>query len=150
VHYLIDGYSVIHAWPDLKRALDRRLAHARELLVQRLQGFQDHRGEAVTVFFDGRSGPRNPKLQPHDLEIVFSDQGQTADMRMEQRVGSVKKPGIFIVVTADHAIVNTVGALGAMTLSPERFLEELQAAEKEVAEWLDEARGRNKRRFQGG
>jgi predicted RNA-binding protein with PIN domain len=157
MHYLVDGYSVIHARPDLKKALGKRLAHARELLIQRLQQYQDHAGERVTLFFDGRSGPepkppakRKKSAGPESpIEVVFSSEGQSADMLIEQRVGKSTAPSQYLVVTADHAIENTVGALGA-SISPDSFFELIGRAEKEFGEWLDEHRSRTKRKFSQG
>lgn len=162
MHYLVDGYSVIHAQPELRKALSKRLAHARDLLVQRLQRFADHSGDPVSVFFDGRSGNTpdsetvkkgkakvaKTKAAGAQIEIVFSAKGQTADMLIERRVGASRTPNQYLVVTADHAIENTVGALGASSISPDIFFEMLGGAEAEFSEWLDEHRFRTKRKFE--
>jgi uncharacterized protein len=155
MHYLVDGYSVIHSRPDLRKALGKRLAHARELLIQRLQQYQDHAGERVTLFFDGRSGPEpkppaKKKKSEAPIEVVFSSEGQSADMLIEQRVGRSSAPSQYLVVTADHAIENTVGALGASSISPDSFFEMVVRAEKEFGEWLDDHRSRTKRKFSQG
>lgn len=156
MHYLVDGYSVIHARPELRKALGRRLAHARDRLVQVLQQFQDHTGEEVTVFFDGRdrakSARRRGKKQPDSstVEVVFSAENQSADAVIEQRVGQSGKPMGYLVVTADHAIQNTVSALGASSISPDSFFEIIQRTQKDFAGWLDEHQDRTKRKFQRG
>ena len=156
MHYLVDGYSVIHAWPDLRKALVKRLAHARELLVHRLQQYQDHAGEPITVFFDGRSRPepkpaKLKKVQAgKGVEIVFSAKGQSADTLIEQRVGRAAAPSRYLVVTADHAIENTVSALGASSISPDSFFEMIVHAEGDFTDWLDDHRARTKRKFQRG
>lgn len=152
MHYLVDGYSVIHAQPELRKALSKRLAHARELLVHRLQQYQDHAGEPITVFFDGRSGKDKGKAKTTNeigskIEIVFSAEGQTADTLIEQRVGRAAAPSRYLVVTADHAIESTVGALGASSISPDSFFEMIIRAEKDFAEWLEDHRTRTKRKF---
>jgi len=154
MHYLVDGYSVIHARPELRKALSKRLAHARDLLVQQLQRYHDQSGEAVTVFFDGRSGPEPKPGKPKKtgtepaIEIVFSSEGQSADTLIERRVGQTREPSRFLVVTADRAIENTVGALGASSISPDSFFEILASAEKEFAEWLEDHQFRTKRKFE--
>ena len=156
MHYLIDGYSLIHARPELRKALSRRLAHARDLLIHRLQHYQDHAGDVITVFFDGRSGPEPKPAKPKKaqagkgVEIVFSARGQSADTLIEQRVGRSAAPAQYLVVTADRAIENTVSALGASSISPDSFFELIARTEKEFAEWLEDHRFRAKRKFERG
>ncbi len=158
MHYLVDGYSVIHARPELRKALARRLALARDLLVHRLQQYQDHAGETMTVFFDGRSGKarqadqgiRRKTATERKIEVVFSAEGQSADMLIEQRVGRATSPSRYLVVTADHAIENTVSALGASSISPDSFFEMIIRAEEDFSDWLDDHRTRTKRKFQRG
>ena len=160
MHYLVDGYSVIHARPDLRKALSKRLAHARNLLLDQLQRYQDHAGEAVTVFFDGCSGPDSnpPKAKKKRMVIsctppgtvigiIFSKQGQSADTLIEQCVGQSHTPSEYLVVTADHAIENTISALGASSSSPDNFFEIINRAEEEFSEWLIDHRMRTKRKF---
>jgi predicted RNA-binding protein with PIN domain len=156
MHYLIDGYSLIHSRPELRKALCRRLAHARDLLIGQLQRYRDQSGEAVTVFFDGRSGPEPKPAKPKKarketaIEIVFSAQGQSADTLIERRVGRAAAPANYLVVTADHGIETTVGALGATSISPDSFFEMLEHSEKEFTEWLEDHRVRAKRKFERG
>jgi predicted RNA-binding protein with PIN domain len=160
MHYLVDGYSAIHAHPELRKALGRRLSHAREMLLQWLQQFQDHTGNRVTVFFDGRGKPgdkakpakRKPK-KPDEcsrIEVVFSVENQSADAVIEQRVGQSGRSIQYLVVTADHAIQNTVSSLGTSSISPDSFFEMIQQEQKDFAGWLEEHRDRTKRKFQRG
>ena len=54
-YLLVDGHSVIHAWPELKR--EHRIASRRHLarteLLKRLRNLQDMSGMQVVVVFDG-------------------------------------------------------------------------------------------------
>ena len=159
-HYLVDGYSLIHAWPHLRRAMGKRLAHSRELLANELQQYQDQAGERVSLFFDGRAkaqrssvkGGRSKKSKQSGdaMEIIYSNEGQSADTLIEQRVGTSRSPSQFVVVTGDFAIQNTIHSLGASSISPDMFLEMIQSARKEFTEWLDEHRYRTKRKFNRG
>ena len=163
MHYLVDGYSLIHAWPPLRQAMGKRLAHARDLLAKELQQYQDQSEDQVSVFFDGRSGTRprgqgsgirgkNKKRRESKkaLEIVFSSEDQSADTLIEQRIGASRSPSQFVAVTGDFGIQNTVHALGASSISPDMFLEIIRMARKEFAEWLDEHHFRTKRKFNRG
>ena len=65
VRILVDGYSLLHNWPELAPGAARHSARAREELVHILTRYQDATGEPVTIFFDGAGAPPNvPKHEP--------------------------------------------------------------------------------------
>jgi predicted RNA-binding protein with PIN domain len=157
VHYIVDGYSVIHARPELRKSLQVRLSHARDLLVRLLQDFQDQTGDRVTVVFDGRGDHAKPGAKKkknakdnRDVEIVFSGKGQSADMVIERLVGKSDSPQRLIAVTADRAIENTVGALGASSISPDSFVELARESQIDFSDWLSDHRWKIKRKFSRG
>ena len=53
VRILVDGYSLLHNWPELAPGAARHSARAREELVHVLTRYHDATDEPVTVFFDG-------------------------------------------------------------------------------------------------
>ena len=53
VRILVDGYSLLHNWPELAPGQPRHSARAREELVHVLTRYHDATGKPVTVFFDG-------------------------------------------------------------------------------------------------
>jgi len=54
-HYLIvDGHSIIFAWPELSKLHQRRSSLAREALIRQLQHYQDWTGVPVVIVFDGK------------------------------------------------------------------------------------------------
>ena len=60
VRILIDGYSLLHNWPELAPGAPRHSEKARDALVEMLQHYQDASGTPVTVFFDGTGARRKP------------------------------------------------------------------------------------------
>jgi predicted RNA-binding protein with PIN domain len=75
VRILVDGYSLLHNWPELADGAPRHSARAREELVQILTRYHDVTGEPVTVFFDGAGAPPNvPKNESsRDVEVLTDD-----------------------------------------------------------------------------
>jgi len=60
-HYLIvDGHSIIFAWPELRKLHARRSSLAREALIKQLRDYQDWTGVSVVVVFDGK-GKKNER-----------------------------------------------------------------------------------------
>ena len=55
-YLLIDGHSVIFAWPDLRKLHDGNRAAARKVLADRLQHLHDTSDWLVTLVLDGKLG----------------------------------------------------------------------------------------------
>ena len=49
---LVDGYNIIGAWGELLRLKDKRLADARDLLIERMAEYKAYMGWRVIVVFD--------------------------------------------------------------------------------------------------
>ena len=54
---LVDGYSLLHDWPELAPGRPRHSARAREELIYVLTRYYDATGTPVTIFFDGSGAP---------------------------------------------------------------------------------------------
>lgn len=105
VRILIDGYSLLHRWPDLAPGRPRHSSAAREALLARLRQYRDATHIPITVFFDGQGAPAGtpgPDSTP-DLEILFSRQGRTADDLIERTAVRLRPYGEVLVVTDDFA-----------------------------------------------
>ncbi len=68
VRILVDGYSLLHGWPELAEGSPRHSEAARDALVEMLTQYQDACGTPVTIFFDGR-GARRTKPKKHFGQI---------------------------------------------------------------------------------
>ena len=53
-YLIVDGHSVIFAWPELRRLHERRTSLAREALIKKLRDYQDWTGVRAVVVFDGK------------------------------------------------------------------------------------------------
>jgi predicted RNA-binding protein with PIN domain len=132
---LVDGYSVLHAWPKLRRLAGRSLEQQREALVHVLRQYADQSGRRVTVVFDGYAAKHKPKgREPvRGVEVVFSETGKTADDVIERLVAAAERRERILVVTSDNAERQTVEGLGAHSQSAEVFEAEVEAALKDLA-----------------
>jgi predicted RNA-binding protein with PIN domain len=121
---LVDGYSLLHNWPELAPGKARHSAMAREELVRRLTEYHDATGTAVTVVFDGAGERGRPSEMPstRGMEVLFSRSGQTADDIIERAAARLAQLGEVLVVTDDYAERDTVIAFGAMAVSCDVFL----------------------------
>ncbi len=127
IRILIDGYSLLHAWPDLARGKPRFSAKARDELIHVLTQYHDCIPTPITLFFDGSGAPDGtPKpVSSRSLEIIFSPAGRTADDLIE-RVAHLYRPyGEVLVVTDDQAERSTVTSLGGVVSRCEFFITEV-------------------------
>ena len=92
IRILVDGYSLLHAWPELARGSARHSAMSRDARIASLGEYQAALGTPITVFFDGQSGgsgPRTQKTDPKAVEVLYSKAGQTADDLIEGELKQV-------------------------------------------------------------
>ena len=125
VRILVDGYSLLHHWPEIAPGKPRHSFYAREALVSILTQYQDACGPPVSVLLDGGGAPSGtPKTETvkNGIEVLFSKKGQTADQVIE-RVAHLMKPyGEVVAVTNDYAERETVISLGGSACSCENFI----------------------------
>ena len=132
VRYLIvDGHSVIFAWPELRKLHARRSSLARETLVKQLRDFQDWTGVRVVVVFDGKGRKIETTSGPAEVQVFYSRTGQTADAIIERLASKYAKRFELMVATSDSFEAETVAACGAEWLSPEALRGLLSSARRD-------------------
>ena len=134
VRILVDGYSLLHQWPELAPGRARHSAHAREELIQILTQYHDGIGTPITVVFDGNRSAREPSetASTPAVEVLYSRAGQTADQVIERVAHRLASYGQVLVVTNDFAERDTVLGSGGMTSSCENFIREVRGALEEL------------------
>ncbi len=127
-YLIVDGHSVIFAWPELRKLHARRMILARDELAKILTQYQDTSGVRVVVVFDGKSGTAAPDSAPGGIQILYSATGQTADQIIERLAGAYGRQYDLTVATDDMLEQQTVAALGAYPLSTEGLRDRLAEA----------------------
>ncbi len=118
-YLIVDGHSVIFAWPELRKLHSRRSSLAREALVKQLRDYQDWTGVHVVVVFDGKGKKVEATSDPADVQIFYSRSGQSADAIIERLASKYAKRYELIVATSDSLEAETVHACGADSISPD-------------------------------
>jgi predicted RNA-binding protein with PIN domain len=118
-YLLVDGHSVIFAWPELRTLHQRRAGLARERLIKQLRDYQDWSGIRVVVVFDGRGSGISEEAFPGEIQIFYSPRGKTADSIIERLASKYGERFRLLVATGDHLVQETASASGAETISPE-------------------------------
>ena len=118
-YLIVDGHSVIFAWPELRKLQARRSSLARETLTKQLRNYQDWTGVRVVVVFDGKGTKIQETSDFADVQIFYSRTGQTADAIIERLASKYAKRFELMVATSDSMEGETVQACGAEWISPE-------------------------------
>jgi predicted RNA-binding protein with PIN domain len=152
VRILVDGYSLLHNWPELAPGAARHSEAARDALVEILTQYQDSKGTPVTIFFDGagtrRSKPKNAAAGT--VEVLFSRAGQTADDMIERAAHRFQEYGEVLVVTDDHAERDTVSGFGGSVASCANFIGMIGEAQTELHDKLKRHNRTERNRFSRG
>ena len=118
-YLIVDGHSVIFAWPELRKLHARRSSLAREALIKQLRDYQDWTGVRVVVVFDGKGKKVEASSDPADVQIFYSRSGQSADAIVERLASKYAKRYELVVATSDSMEAETVHACGAESISPD-------------------------------
>ena len=132
---VVDGYNVVHAWPDLRGLLSESLELARERLVERLATLAHLTGVEVTVVFDAhrRREGRQHEEQVGGVRVVFTGRGRSADQvieRMAYEAAGRREP--LVVATSDSFHRAMLRGMGAAVVDTAELLRRVGAAEAEL------------------
>ena len=129
-YLIVDGHSIIFAWPELRKLHARRSSLAREALIKQLRDYQDWTGVHVVVVFDGKGTKASATSEPGDVQILYSKSGQSADAIIERLASKYAKRFDLTVATSDSMEAETVQASGAESISPEALRGLLSSARR--------------------
>jgi uncharacterized protein len=149
VRILVDGYSLLHNWPQLAPGKPRHSAAARDELIHRLTLYRDAIGTPITIVFDG-AGPRGGKTArtpTPEMEVLYSRAGQTADDIIERAAVRLQRFGEVLAVTDDYAERDTVLYHGGMAVSCFNFIEDVQNVLEEQGRDIARHNRAERRRF---
>ena len=111
--YIIDGYNMIGAWPELV-ALKKQddLESARDLLIQRCSNFQKFENIEVWIVFDAQFVPGiTQSFDEAEVKVIFTAEGETADSYIERTVSEMN---MHQRKNQETEIVQTMGVLSAV------------------------------------
>jgi len=118
-YLIVDGHSVIFAWPELRKLHGRRTFLARDELIKTLTAYQDASSVRVVVVFDGKGEKSNEDSSPGGIQVFYSAAGQTADAIVERLVAKYASQHEITVATDDHMEQQTATSFGALVVSAE-------------------------------
>src|SRR5215217_2983979 len=118
-YLIVDGHSVIFAWPELRRLHARRSSLAREALLKQLRDYQDWTGVRVVAVFDGKGNNVDATSDRNEVQVFYSRSGQSADAIIERLASKYAKHYELMIATSDSLEAETVRACVADAISAE-------------------------------
>jgi predicted RNA-binding protein with PIN domain len=147
MHFLIDGYNLLHVGRSPKSLAD--LEREREHLVDLLSSYRRRRPCEVTVVFDGWQGGwvTEQRERSKGIDLIFSKRGEKADEVIKRLVAG-KGSGV-VVVTSDREISRFAERMAVPVIPSEQFLGRIEQTalrpEKEEGSEEEEDRGDRKK-----
>ena len=132
---LVDGYNMIGSWPELVTLKNQdRLEDAREALLQRLSNYAKYEGIRVIVVFDAQLVPGiTQNYTKYQLEVVFTEEGETADSYIERCAGELNTRLTQVTVaTSDLAEQWVVFSQGALRTSARELYKSVEKTEQTI------------------
>jgi len=104
LHYIVDGYNLLHAIPSLKQLLDHDAAQAREQLAYLIARLTLRRKFRCTIVFDGARPIDTPASTHSPVHVVFSSP-LSADAKIKSMIDQSKNRSLLVIVSSDREIL---------------------------------------------
>ena len=116
LHYLIDGYNVLYALPEMPAGT---LEKKREALLRQLSDQMPFGKNQATVIFDSREGSGS-QVRQGGITVAYTS-GETADDWIVAHVREAANARLFVVVTDDQGLRHLLRGTGAKCLGTKDF-----------------------------
>jgi len=129
-YIIVDGYNIIFAWEDLAQQARSDLEAARRLLCDALSSYAGFTKCRLVVVFDGYKQKGNPgeKSQFHNIQVVFTKEGETADAYIEALAHEIGSNYAVRVASSDSLVQLSSFRSGVLRMSARELREEVDAA----------------------
>ena len=133
-YLMVDGYNMIFAWEELKELAREDLDAARRRLCDLLSSYAEFTKCPLVVVFDGYKQKGNPgeKGQFHNIQVVYTKEGETADAYMEALAHEIGSGYALRVATSDGLVQLSSLGSGALRMSARELEQEVQLTRKEM------------------
>lgn len=133
-YLLVDGYNIIHAWPDLEEMINENMDGARMKLLNALSNYQGIRKCQVIVVFDAYrvQGHLEEVTDYHNIHVVYTREAQTADQYIEKFAHDNQKKYDITVATSDGLQQIIIRGAGCLLLSARELKAEIDRAYERI------------------
>lgn len=135
-YFLVDGYNIIFAWPELRELAAINIDSARDKLMDILCNFQGFLGCTLILVFDAYKVKGNPGsvIPYHNINVVYTKEAETADQYIEKVVHQIARKYRVTVATSDALEQMIIWGGGALRMSAQGLKEAVDTAAREIRE----------------
>lgn len=137
-YLLVDGYNMIFAWEELKKAAAQSLDLARSMLVNRLCNYQGYKQCELILVFDAYKVHETERVVEnyHNISIVYTKEAETADTYIEKTAHKLSREHKVRVATSDGMEQVIIMGGGAFRMSAQELHEDVERTEREIREFI--------------
>lgn len=121
---LIDGYNLVHAWPELKELASVNINAAADKLMDIASNYQGMTGENVLLVFDAYKvlNHNTEEFKYNNIRVVYTKTAETADRFIERYAHENASKYDITVVTSDGVEQIIIRGQGCKLLSSKDFI----------------------------
>ncbi len=141
-YLLVDGYNIIFSWDELNEMSKTNIAAARQKLMDMLCNYQGFKKCTLILVFDAYKveGFQGEVQKYHNIHVVYTKEAETADQYIEKTVHQLAKKYVVTVATSDATEQVIIWGAGAMRMSAQGLLQEVQETNREIRRLLEETK----------
>ena len=141
-YLLVDGYNIIFSWDELNEMSKTNIAAARQKLMDVLCNYQGFKKCTLILVFDAYKveGFQGEVQKYHNIHVVYTKEAETADQYIEKTVHQIAKKYKVTVATSDATEQVIIWGAGAMRMSAQGLLQEVQETNKEIRRLMEEVK----------
>ena len=137
-YIIVDGYNVIFAWEHLANQAKADLDAALRQLCDSLSSYAGFTKCRLVVVFDGykQKGSIGEKSQFHNIQVVYTREGQTADRYIEELAAQIGSSYAVKVASSDALVQLSSFRSGVLRMSARELHEEVENAHREMGKYF--------------
>ncbi|MDQ7094667.1 TetM/TetW/TetO/TetS family tetracycline resistance ribosomal protection protein [Desulfosporosinus sp. PR] len=145
-YLLVDGYNIIHAWPELEELAAETMDGARMKLLDALSNYQGIRKCQVIVVFDAYRVQGHPEevIDYYNIHLVYTKEAQTADQYIEKFAHDNQKKYDITVATSDGLQQLIIRGAGSALLSARELKIEITRANERLKQEYQAIQGKGR------
>ena len=145
-YLVVDGFNVIHAWPELAALAETDFQQAQEKLMEILANYAAFTRTETILVFDAYKvkGGKGERFNYHGVRVVYTKENETGDAYIERLLHDIGKNEQVRIVTSDNLIQVSALRSGVMRQSAREFGEEIDRIYGDIDDYL---RGLNRQKM---
>ena len=132
---IVDGYNMIFAWADLAETAKTDLSAARRHLTDRLTSYASFTKTRLILVFDSYRQPGSEKYKDAGIQVVFTQEGETADAYIQNLAAQFGGNYRVSVASSDGLIQLSALGSGVLRISARELEAEVRRAAEEMKKY---------------